>query len=303
MTEAVQVSQGAQEASISTGSSYEGAPSGAIEPMVNVNSNAGGPHLDHEGAHTESGIPQNKAVELSEEAKAAQAAQSDAPAANGEWFLTEDVKGEGDAPDWLSDRYKTVADQAKAYKELEKKMGSFSGAPDEYEIESTEALEASGFDLEDPEIQGFIDMAKDSNMSNDMLNKMLNMHAEKLTAFNNVSDDDIAEYKQAELQKLGDQAPQITEYVKNFAGNNLSPEEAEILADNVDSADMLLVMKKIIDQTRNAPLVGNQANASSITSKDEARKLLANPKYGKDDAYTQWANSQYEQAYMSGSIR
>ena len=32
------------------------------------------------------------------------------------WMMAEDIKGEGDAPEWFkSNKYKTVADQAKAY--------------------------------------------------------------------------------------------------------------------------------------------------------------------------------------------
>ena len=45
------------------------------------------------------------------------------------WMMSEDVKGEGDAPEWFkSSKYKTVADQAKAYAGLESKLGAFTGA-------------------------------------------------------------------------------------------------------------------------------------------------------------------------------
>ena len=47
----------------------------------------------------------------------------------GEYFLTDGIKGTGEAPEWYkSDRYKSVADQAAAYTELEKKFGAFKGA-------------------------------------------------------------------------------------------------------------------------------------------------------------------------------
>ena len=49
------------------------------------------------------------------------------------WNLSEDTPGKGDAPEWFkADKYKTVADQAKAYKDLEGRFGSFTGAPEEY---------------------------------------------------------------------------------------------------------------------------------------------------------------------------
>ena len=48
----------------------------------------------------------------------------------GEYFLSDGIKGTGDTPEWYkSDKYKSVAEQAKAYTELEKKFGGFTGAP------------------------------------------------------------------------------------------------------------------------------------------------------------------------------
>ena len=44
----------------------------------------------------------------------------DPPAAS--WYLSEGVGGEGEAPVWFKgDKYKTIADQAQAYPELEKR--------------------------------------------------------------------------------------------------------------------------------------------------------------------------------------
>ena len=48
----------------------------------------------------------------------------------GEFFLSDGIKGVGDQPEWYkADKYKSVAEQAKAYTELEKKFGGFTGAP------------------------------------------------------------------------------------------------------------------------------------------------------------------------------
>ena len=52
-----------------------------------------------------------------------------------EWSYADGVPGNGDAPEYFkSDKYKTLADQAKAYTDLEKKFGSFTGAPEEYAL-------------------------------------------------------------------------------------------------------------------------------------------------------------------------
>lgn len=48
----------------------------------------------------------------------------------GEYFLSDGIKGTGDVPEWyIADKYKSVSEQAKAYTELEKKFGGFKGSP------------------------------------------------------------------------------------------------------------------------------------------------------------------------------
>jgi hypothetical protein len=65
--------------------------------------------------------------------------------AEGEYYLTDGIKGTGEVPEWLDTKYKSVADQAKGYSELSKKFGGFKGSPkDGYTppegIESDDAL-------------------------------------------------------------------------------------------------------------------------------------------------------------------
>ena len=51
------------------------------------------------------------------------------------WNWHDDLPGTGDRPEWFrGDKYANVAEQAKAYTELEGKFGSFTGSPEEYEI-------------------------------------------------------------------------------------------------------------------------------------------------------------------------
>lgn len=48
------------------------------------------------------------------------------------WVLSEGVQGAGKRPDWFkADKYKSVAAQAEAYVALEKRFGTFTGAPAE----------------------------------------------------------------------------------------------------------------------------------------------------------------------------
>ena len=100
------------------------------------------------------------------------------PASEKEWFWAEGIKGEGDPPDWyLKDKYKFVADQAKSYPEAQKRLGGFSGAPEEYTININEELAKHGsISADDPVLQEFNKLAKDANMNQQTYDQMLNLY-------------------------------------------------------------------------------------------------------------------------------
>ena len=83
----------------------------------------------------------------------------------GEYFLSEGIKVVGDLPEWYkADKYKSIAEQAKAYTELEKKIGGFTGAPKEgYSI-------AEGVEAEDALWQELVQFGERTNMSQAALN-------------------------------------------------------------------------------------------------------------------------------------
>ena len=78
----------------------------------------------------------------------------------GEYFLTEGIKGSGDAPEWYrADKYKSIADQARGYSELEKRFGGFKGAPkDGYQA-------PENVDEDDALYEELKTFAQDTNMS------------------------------------------------------------------------------------------------------------------------------------------
>lgn len=110
-----------------------------------------------------------------------------AAAANTEWFWTDGVKGADKRPDWLkADKYKTVADQAKAYIDLEKKHGElaakfkdFAGAPEKYDLTVPEDLKDKLEWLpDDPLLAQFQTLAKESGMSQPIFEKLLHTFAQ-----------------------------------------------------------------------------------------------------------------------------
>lgn len=111
------------------------------------------------------------------------------------WFWDEGVTGQGDKPEWLKPRYKSVSDQAKAYGELEKKLGEFKGAPkDGYKIEEIE-----GLNKDDPMISHFMDTFKELNLSQQGFERVVQ---EYLQLENHKVESNLDE----ELKKLGSNA-------------------------------------------------------------------------------------------------
>lgn len=91
------------------------------------------------------------------------------------WLLTEGVMGQGEKPVWLKgDKYKTVADQAAAYPELEKRFGSFTGAPKDgkYEFKPPEGVDVK---TDHPLMQKFTQWATEKQLSAEGYNDILGM--------------------------------------------------------------------------------------------------------------------------------
>ena len=117
------------------------------------------------------------------------------------------------APDWLiTDKYMTgersieeaTQEQAKAYPELQSKFGAFTGAPENYDISLTDAVKEAGgeLDMEDGLLVQAMEFAKNSNMSNDSFNELVNIFQMSQIADNNA----LTEQRESEMKSLGPNA-------------------------------------------------------------------------------------------------
>lgn len=190
----------------------------------------------------------------------------------GEYFLTEGIKGTGELPEWFkADKYKSIADQAKAYTELEKRFGGFKGAPkDGYQppegIEPDDALFA--------ELKTF---AEETNMSQDAFDRAWGLLQAQSEAVEEVS-------LETEMAKLGDNATGRIKHVEQFMKNNLDPETYERLRYAVNSAESVELVEALIKSTAPAKLpidgvvepggITWQAIEAEMYKKDENGNLL-----------------------------
>ena len=157
--------------------------------------------------------------------------------AEGEYFLTEGIKGTGDTPDWyMSEKYKSVADQAKAYTELSKKFGGFTGSPkDGYAM-------PEGVDDDDELMDALKGFAEKTNMNQSSFNEAWELLIAQSEAVEEVS-------VEMEMQRLGDNATDRVKTVEQFMKNNLDNETYEKVRYAVNSAESIELVEALIGAT------------------------------------------------------
>lgn len=151
--------------------------------------------------------------------------------AEGEYFLSDNIKGSGDIPEWYkADKYKSVSEQARAYTELEKKFGGFTGAPkDGYEL-------VQGVEDGDELWAELVEFGNETNMSQDALHKAWDLLTANETAYEQVSMED-------ELAKLGDNAGERVKNAEQYMKNLLDPETYEEAREYVTTADSIALIE------------------------------------------------------------
>ena len=166
-----------------------------------------------------------------------------APTLNeGEYFLSDGIKGSGDTPDWYKgDKYKSVAEQAKAYTELEKKFGGFTGAPkDGYSG-------PEGIEGDDALLQELTEFATKTNMSQEAFGDAWELLSAQGQAVEQVS-------HEQEIASLGDNAQERIKNVEGYLKNNLDAEVYEEVRNLVTDARSIQLVEHLVRATAPARL-------------------------------------------------
>jgi len=201
------------------------------------------------------------------------------------WFIDEGVAGVGKKPDWLSDKFKSVAELAKSYHELEKKVGV---APEEYDFTKSRYI--------DPDYVPFQELqqlAKDRRVPKDVIDKMLDSVDKYMDEFSTDYD--------GEIKKLGDNAKERLTTLDNWAKANLSNDSYEALTSNLRNADSIKALEELrgrmMSSTPQIPN-GNDGAIHSTATLDDIKLELSNNlgKYKTDTAYRKDIQSRLEVA-------
>ena len=176
--------------------------------------------------------------------------EGEAPA-EGTWFMSEGVAGEGERPEWYNaDKYKSVSDQAAAYPELAKKMGAYTGAPEEYDLALPEGVnEHLTIDMEREGTKEFVEFAQEQGISQDFMAKALEFHSEAMM-------EALSDYlpdREAEMSVLGKDALTRVTNVSDWGQANLSEEQFDMLRSVTSTADGVQLVEALIGKTRENP--------------------------------------------------
>lgn len=192
--------------------------------------------------------------------------------AEGEYFLTDGIKGTGDMPEWYKgDKYKSVAEQARAYTELEKKFGGFTGAPkDGYDV-------FEGVEEGDELWSELVEFGERQNMSQGALHEAWGLLTAQEEALEQVN-------LEMELEALGDRGTERIKTVEQFLKNNLDADTYERVRYAVNTAASVELVETLINATSPAalPIDGNISSGglswedieSEMFKKDEHGQLL-----------------------------
>lgn len=188
----------------------------------------------------------------------------------GEYFLSDGIKGVGDQPEWYkADKYKSVAEQAKAYTELEKKFGGFTGAPKEgYAI-------VEGVEQDDSLWQELVSFGERTNMSQSALNDAWEILTAQEQAVEEVS-------MEMELQKLGDNGVERVKVVEQYMKNNLDSDTYERVRYGVNSAEAVELVEALIKATAPAKLpIDGHIEPGGITWEDIEAEMFRKHENGQ----------------------
>lgn len=190
------------------------------------------------------------------------------------WFIDEGIPGIGDRPIWLSEKFKSAADLAKSYNELEKKVGT---APEDYDLSKSKFL-----DQDYVPIQELLQLAKEKRVPKEVIDKMQDSIDKYMNEFS-------IDYTE-EAKKLGDNAKERLTTLDNWAKANLSEESYLALTGNLRSAESIKALEELRGKMMSNTILvpgSNDASTSNVASIEEIQTELSNnlAKYKSDPIY------------------
>jgi hypothetical protein len=204
-----------------------------------------------------------------------------------DWFMDENTPGVGPRPPWLPPNYKRVSDVVKSNVELEKRLGGFKGAPEEYNLGELE------IDEDQLVISEMKRAAKKHHMSEDALKDFIGV-------INTAAETQANMGIEEEVKKLGSDGERQLQEFQNWTENYFAPEEREVAKEMVQRAEHLQVFNKMMAGAyrMSVPTSTTMAMANQHETVAELRKEMVEniKKYETDKSYAKNFSTRLAQA-------
>lgn len=194
-------------------------------------------------------------------------------------FFPENFWDEEEGPD--------VEGLAKAYSELRAKMSAGKHkAPKDGKYEIT-TLKDKGISEDDPMLKDFVGLAKEQGLSQEQFDQMIDLYTNHMGA----AEEQFKTSREAEMKKLGRNADKIVQsteqwLVKMQNAGTLNQGEIEAISRASNNAAFISALHKIRASYMETDIPGLEMQESQKMSMSDVQSMMADPKYGKDPAYT-----------------
>ena len=200
----------------------------------------------------------------------------------------------GERPEWMPEQFwddesgPDLEGIAKSYQELRAKMsaGKHKAPKDgKYDIAS---LADHGVSDDDPLLNEFKGFAKENGLSQDQFDQITQMYMEHMgDMFDKVETE-----KEQEISKLGRSGEKVINSLNQWltklgTSGALSHEEVDAIASKADSANFIMALNKIRQSYGEQPIPDISVQEGKGETKADLDAMVADPRYGKDMAYTQ----------------
>jgi hypothetical protein len=232
---------------------------------------------------------------------------NEAPAAEEQRDFVVAEDNQPERPEWLPEKYSSGEDLAKAYKELESKLGTkeedirnklleeiqteaFSDRPDsagDYQLPDIVDDELA---VDNELLQWWSEHAFENGYGQDEFQKGIEMYAQAV----NGSQPDL----EAEAAKLGDNANDRIQAASMFA-NKFFPEQSLPAIERMcESHEGILALEAIMEATKDGSFSGGSQPTGQIT-KTELDEMMNDPRYWdkNDAAYVRQVEEGYKRLY------
>ena len=235
------------------------------------------------------------------------------PAEERDFVVAEDLEPKEERPEWLPEKYKTGEDLAKAYKELESKLGT---KEEDFRAKFMEEIQAEAF-KDRPETAGdyqlpdFVD--EEAAVDNELLqwwseHSFENGYSQDefqkgLEMYMNAVQGDMPD-AEAEMQKLGDNANARIEAAALFANQFFGEEHMPSIERLTETAEGLQTLEFIMEKMK-SPSVNADSNPVGQITEESLRAMMEDERYWhparRNNDYIKEVNDGFQKLYSGRS--